>query len=348
MARLRLIGALCVTVLVLAGCREAEPIPPVPAPPTQSGGDLTGEDLTVANLNVLHGHPLGADCAIGTDNCDAPGRVDVALRHVEALDCPDVVTLQEVDTRVHAVLAGAVPEICGGAYTLHLLRDDSVSLGIDQEAVLSRLPVLEERLLDLPAFPWSAHHVVLDSGLGRVDLVTTHLASGANNPVCWLADCPPHCATLDTAQVCGARVVLRYLATAVTPGGVHVVTGDLNDEPVGPVHALFIENGFADAHLVAGNPECGPDARLSCTGGGRGEPHGLYDPRALNVERIDYIMVRGAVGCPVVLDTFEDLDGDGVATGGWANLPIDPAGNAGLLWASDHSGVQADLHCAAG
>ncbi|MCC7077729.1 MAG: endonuclease/exonuclease/phosphatase family protein [Acidimicrobiia bacterium] len=300
-----------------------------------------------ANRDTPHGFWLGAfGCTPDTDNCDAPGRVDVAMRHVEAIGCPDVVTFQEVDTRVARILAQQVPVYCGGAYSIHIARNHVLTLGVEQTAVLSRLPVLEAHLLDLPSFPYIAYHVALDSDLGRVDLVTTHLPASLTNFPCLLAGCPPHCdLDDDNARECAARVVLRHLGTAAPPTSVHIVTGDFNAEPDSVTYGLFLDHFFADSHLVAGNPECDATHRESCTGGGREPPAGLYEPTALDVERIDYIMVRGTAACPVRLDTALDLDGDGTGTGNWANLPIDPPGNGGLVFASDHSGNQADIHC---
>lgn len=334
-------------VLLLAAC-DPPPIPTPPAPPPAvAGGTLPPADLTVVNLNVLHGFWLGAPaCKPETDNCDAPGRIDVLMRHIESARCPDVVTLQEVDLRVAEVLRAKVPSLCAGEYGLHILRNDALTLGVEQTAVLSRLPVVDEHLIDLPSFPYVAHHVTLDTDLGRVDLVTTHLHAGATNFPCLLAGCPHHCdLDDDDARVCSARVVLRHLGTHAPSDSIHVVTGDFNAEPGETAYSLFLDHNFDDTHLLAGNPECDETHRTSCTSGGREPPDDLYDPAMLDVERIDYIMVRGHSGCPVHVDTGADLDGDAVPTGNWANLPLDPPGAGGLVFASDHSGNAMDLHC---
>lgn len=327
-------------------------MPPEPPAATvaATADDLAGDGITIANLNILHGSIWGADCDLTSDNCDAPGRVEIAARHIEASGCPDVVTLQEVDLRVRDLLAAALDGLCEGVYTLSVYTVPSVSINVDMEGILTKLPVIDEYLLDLPAFPWSAHHVALDSGLGRVDLVTTHLASSAMNPPCLPGLCPPYCPPLsEDVKTCGARQILHYLGTSVPPDSVHIVTGDFNAEPGHIVYELFTaETFFADTHRLAGNPECSPGAAPGCTSGGRGEPDGLYDPAALSSEeRIDYIMVRGHAGCAVVVDTAADLDTDAVGTGTWADLPADPPGSGGLGWASDHSGNQADIHCTA-
>jgi endonuclease/exonuclease/phosphatase family metal-dependent hydrolase len=200
--------------------------------------------------------------------------------------------------------------------------------------VLTTMPVVDELLLDLPAIPWSAHHVVLDSPLGRLDLVTTHLASGANNPRCVDADCAPPCRDDDDVRLCGARMILEHLRTA-GGDGLWVVTGDLNAEPAEPAHRLFLDAGFSDAYAAAGHPECAPEQRRGCTGG-RGEVD-LDDPTALPTERIDYILVRSSGECAV---SFDPADVDA-----WAAAPVPPVGESRVVWASDHAGVLARLRC---
>ncbi len=295
--------------------------------------ELEPATVHIVNLNVLHGNPLGSPCDPG-DQCGAVDRIDLLSSHIARADCPEIVTLQEVDELIEELLTAEVPDLCDGSYDMRILPDPAVSLGIDREVVLTSLEVVDEVLLDLPAFPWSAHHVALESPLGPLDLVTTHLASGANNPGCAEADCMPPCADDDDARTCGARLILDHLDTEGGEG-LHLVTGDFNAEPGDPAHQLALDAGFVDAHVAAGNPECGPRQPSSCTSG-RSESD-LGDPSATSGTRIDYILVRDSTTCVAVFDP--DL------TGGWANEPVEPTGASGVVWVSDHDGVQAGISC---
>lgn len=354
LGRVRLVAIVTMVSVLAVACASDDPardagpttVPPASAaapttatPPTTAATPpdtaAGGPAISVVSLNVLHGHPLGAPECADNDQCAAPDRIDLLAGHLEAAGCPEIVTLQEVDERIEELVTGALPEVCGGAYAPHLLADPAVSLGIDREMVLTTLPVHEETLLDLPAFPWSAHHVVLDSPLGDIDLVTTHLASGSNNPPCSDSDdCQPPCGDRDDARLCGARMILDHLQRHGGEG-VWVVTGDLNAGPGEPARQLFLDAGFADAYLAAGNPECAPETAAGCTGG-RSETD-LDDPAATGTERIDYILVRNGADCAVPIDA-----GD---AGGWADQPAEPVTTGGPVWVSDHNGVRATLRC---
>ena len=339
---MRLVTILMVVSALASACSADDPpldSSPTTSPPTTAAAvpETTAADrpaVSVVSLNVLHGNPIGAPECADTDQCAAPDRIDILGGRIEAAGCPEIVTLQEVDERIDALVRSALPELCDGAYAPHLLADPEVSLGIDREMVLTTLPVGDETLLDLPAFPWSAHHLELDSPLGRIDLVTTHLASGANNPLCVDADCEPPCRDRDDARLCGARMILDHLQR--TDGdGLWVVTGDLNATPGEPAQRLFLDAGFVDAYLAAGNPECGAADGEGCTGGRSIEE--LDDPGATGTERMDYILVRDAAGCAVPFDAG--------TSGGWAERPVDGAGDGGPVWVSDHNGVRATLRC---
>jgi endonuclease/exonuclease/phosphatase family metal-dependent hydrolase len=63
-----------------------------------------------------------------------------------------------------------------------------------------------------------------------------------------------------------------------------LVTGDFNAEPVSPVHRAFADTGFADAHLILGNPPTRTFHRF------RGEG---FNPKRKDREwRIDWVLVR--------------------------------------------------------
>ena len=337
-------AGLLVVAWALFGCTDSADTSSSQVPADSEGADSEGADsesgdpqVAIVNLNVLHGNQIAVpECdnvAELADNCAAPDRIQILSDLVNS-DCPDIVTLQEVDIRIEELLNEALPQMCDGAYSLHLLAEQSVSLGIDREAILTTLPVTDETLLDLPAIPWSAHHVVLESDLGQIDLITTHLASGSNNPLCSESDCPAVCSPTDDVRVCGAKQILEHLESS---GGENlwVVTGDLNAQPGEPAHEVFVNSGFADSMLSAGNDECSPSVPEGCTGG-RSELD-LTDPSKTTTNRIDYILVKDSEACAVRHDES--------SAAGWANEPAEPVGTSGVVWASDHSGVRATLRC---
>lgn len=289
--------------------------------------------IRVATLNVLHGNELaGIECS-ADDQCHAPDRVQILGRHISAT-CPEVVTLQEVDTYMEELIRAAASGLCGGRYAVHLLADQEVTLGIDQQLVLSMLPVQSEQLLDLPAVPWAAHHLVLAAPWGPVDLVTTHLASGVNNPRCAEIACPPVCGPDDDTRTCGARQIIDHLES-VGGAGVWVVTGDLNAEPGESGQQEFLDAGFRDPVTVARLPECATTQPTWCTSGR--DALDLGDPAAVTSERIDFILVRSGTDCAV------EPGPDDVHP--FAHEPVEPVGSAGLVWASDHDGVALTIGC---
>ncbi|MFV0317751.1 MAG: endonuclease/exonuclease/phosphatase family protein [Microthrixaceae bacterium] len=290
--------------------------------------------VQIASLNVLHGNPIAAPECAESDQCGAPDRVALLMRHIEESGCPQVVTLQEVDTRMEELIDAALPEVCDGAYTSSLLADQAVSLGIDREMILTTLSIESETLLDLPTVPWSAHHAVIDSPLGPIDLVTTHLASGSNNPLCTETECAPVCEPTDDARLCGARQIVDHLESA---GGnaLQIVTGDLNERPGEAAHQLFLDAGFADAWAQARMSECEESGDEGCTSGLSSED--LTDPVAQTESRIDYILVKPSPECAVNLSE-QDVSG-------WANEPADPVGQSGIVWVSDHTGLIATIAC---
>ena len=52
----------------------------------------------------------------------------------------------------------------------------------------------------------------------------------------------------------GARLIVRQLNELTGKELPVLVTGDFNAEPGSPVHRIFTDAGFGDAHLLAGNP----------------------------------------------------------------------------------------------
>lgn len=310
------------------------------APPPTSTAPPAASDVTMVTMNVLH----GLSCDEGTDSCQAPDRLRLLWREIEAAGCPDLVGLTEIGPRQGELVPAELPSLCGGRY--ELIWDPVAQVQeFDRQMILSALPVLEHGYVDLAAFPWGAHWVKVQTGAGVVDFATTHFASSVNNPPCTPDICPPPCETGVETGTCHAVQLVEFLRERGTPGGTWIVTGDLNAEIDDPRLAPLLDAGYVDVWTLAGNPECDPATGEGCTcciePGDDGA--GFRDPTMRRSERIDFILVRvDQPGCRAVLDGPDDPDGDGTGTGPFAFAAADPPVN-GVLWPSDHSGVQADL-----
>jgi endonuclease/exonuclease/phosphatase family metal-dependent hydrolase len=170
------------------------------------------KSVEVANLNLFH----GIDCVpVRGDQCRLAERVELLFKHLAAIGCPDIVTLQEIVDRdsVMLLVAGmpvtigpltsaraliqaqleSLAEVCGFAYTLlYQPVPGTLFEGSDEELILSRYPILQSdiRLLHsalfsptIPALQFFARHVLfarIDHPAGPIDVFTTHLASSAD------------------------------------------------------------------------------------------------------------------------------------------------------------------------
>ncbi len=307
------------------------------APPPAACPDV---DLTLVNLNILH----GLSCPPGTDACRWPERAALLLDWIEAAGCPDVVTLQEVRTRQDAGLRAALPETCGGAYT--------ALSGEGEGMILTRVPTVAVDEVPLDGGFRSVLHARLDHPSGPVDVYTTHLAArldGAREPCA--AGCPAAClaAGAATRRDCQGVQVAALAESRSDPAGVAVVAGDFNEAPGSFVHARFVENGWLDTHLAAGNAECDPSNGLGCTSGRADDALAqLESPVNHQVERIDFVFATPRAGCRI--EPAGDADGDGTTTGPFANRPNPFAPACGpaplpICWPSDHGGAQLDFVC---
>jgi endonuclease/exonuclease/phosphatase family metal-dependent hydrolase len=322
------------------------------------GGDNTidiratadAPDVTVASLNVLHGitcPPETADCRLGD-------RQDLLFDWIESIHCPDVVILQEVTgPRVIAAVTERVATRCGGAY--QLLAPPSP---VGQNFILTRHPVLqtnEDRLMAGLRILW---HAQIDHPTGIVDVFNTHLAAGIDLQPCDDA-CPQECrdAGATNSRECQAIQVAALTQQRAAPGSLRVLGGDFNANPASFVYRHMVqENGWVDAYLVAGNPECDPESGIGCTAGREDQALIDMESPANGVRgRIDYLFVQwpgveSNSACTYALDSRRDEDGDGLATRIFADDPNPFASTCGPLpeaicWPSDHEGMQADINC---
>jgi endonuclease/exonuclease/phosphatase family metal-dependent hydrolase len=261
-----------------------------------------------------------------------PGACGAARPALDEGGCPDLVGLQEANEAVLDALRPELDDACDGRYEVAFDGDD----GVDREVVLTTLPVLGSERIRLAGPLRTALWVRVAAEVGVVDFVTTHLASGSDDRPCDERLCPPPCDPAGSLNTCQAVQVLRFARRVAHEDGVVVLGGDLNASADEPAVAAVRRAGFEDTHLAAGNPEC--DARTGdrCTSGrADGALGDLTDPSSRQQERIDYLFVGGRRSC----DTR-------APTGLFNAAPADPPGAGGLVFPSDHTGVEATLSCA--
>ncbi len=284
----------------------------------------------MVSLNVLHGLPLAGSCDADTDHCRAPERLALLWDAIESeAACPDVVALQEIGPRQEELVPDQVPALCDGRYQLLFSAEASP----DQEMILTSLPVLDDAFVDLSGFPWTGHWARLDTPAGPVDVFATHFASSALNPDCGadpLAVCSPACPEGIETGSCNAIEALAWLDDRAAGAALQLLVGDLNKPIDHPRIARLTDAGFADAWLLAGNPECDPASGAGCTCCVRGETDldGLDLAEQTFDARIDYVLARPRAGCELTVDRAEQF-----LVG-----PLDPA-TTGLVWFSDHHGI---------
>jgi endonuclease/exonuclease/phosphatase family metal-dependent hydrolase len=336
----RCLAVAVVGVLLAAGCSDDD------------GGDRTEAraprdgDLRLVSLNLLH----GILCTDG-DHCEAPDRVELLARELEAVRCPDVVALQEISPWMHDLVRDRAETLCDGGYDVVFPAIDEAY--IDVEMVLSRLPARDARREVLAQGFRRALRVTLESRMGPVDLVVTHTGTGAGSDSmgggvpCGAGRqaCPPPCDAEGTIFACQITQVAELLdGRATEDRAAGVLVGDLNLVPEAPPVRSLLEGGWVDSYVEAGNPACDPATSVGCTGG-RDDASlaSLQDPTSRERERIDYALVSPGA-CEPRFDAPEDGDGDGLGTGLFADEPATD-GPGGLAWPSDHVGVALDLSC---
>jgi len=334
----RLLSATLAAIsIALAGCGDDDDAAADPS------------DLTVANLNILH----GIFCPPGTGDCRVEDRVDLLFDWLEAADCPDVVTLQEVlGNRILGLVDDAAAQRCAGVYQVHEPPQGS------QNVTLARHPVVASNEAALSgALPRVLWHVRLDHPTGVVDVFNTHLAAGVDlgSEPC-AEPCPAECVVAGAMsnRDCQAVEVAALAESWSAADSLRVLAGDFNSTPSTFVYEHLVErSGWTDTYLAAGNPECEPASGVGCTSGRESENLDELESPASNVRRrIDFAFVQFPTGgeCRWQIDSFADRDRDGLSTGIFAGEPnpfAEPCGPLpdAICWPSDHEGMQVDLNC---
>lgn len=336
--RLRVVVLLTVAVVATSVVAAATAAPAATRP--GAAGDEAG--LRVVNYNILH----GIFCDDGAD-CQAPDRVDLFLRQLEAADCPEVVGLQEVNDNLRALFADRLPDTCGGRYRSVFTEADAN----DSELVLTTLKPGKSTILALPGGLRTASRVALAGPAGPVVLVVTHQDGDKTFPSCRddieRYRCPAPCPAGTTYSECQTILGERLAARGGPKDALRIMMGDFNVPAGTPRYARLLADGWLDSHLEAGNAECDGATGVECTAGRDDKTLTvLKDPSAREQERIDFIFVKTPRGCRPVFDPATDADGDGLGTGLFAATPATD-GPGGIVWPSDHTAVSMDVSCAA-
>jgi endonuclease/exonuclease/phosphatase family protein len=327
----KLLAAACTMVIALVACSDDSDrgghAPEGPAP-----------ELRIVTWNILH----GLFCAPETDDCQGDDRVALLGQQLVDARCPQVVALEEIDPDMYERITGA-PWLrdCGYEIVWHNMPLT------DRELVLTSLPVTGQRLKLLAGDFRTAYRVELESDLGPVVLVVTHQDGdpepGEEPRPCDTVGCPEPCPTTASVEQCQTIQVVDLAESGGGSDTLRVLTGDFNVTATNERYRLIVDGGWTDSHLEAGNRECDPATGIGCTSGRRDFlVDDLKNPDAQQIERIDYIFVKGG-GCAVRFDSAGDDDADGIGTGVFDPPATD--GPGGLVYVSDHSGISADMFC---
>lgn len=312
-------------------------------------------DITAANLNVVHGLP----CPGETEFCRLEDRIDLLGQWISFRGCPDMLAFQEVFDLASGssanLMAERLTDVCPVPYHVIYTRTNTV----DDSLLLSRYPTLSNETHSLHGPLRNALFARVDHPAGPVDIVSTHLASGADlatSPCETFFPCPEECIAAGAVTVRECQMV--QLADIVEEN--HdvdlpaLVMGDFNAVPGSFEYDHAIDQGWIDTTAAAGLAECDEITGTGCTSGREDDILIDLESPALNVDRrIDYIFLVPATTdstCSGMLDSALDADGDGIATQLFAEEPNPFAPSCGaapdpICWVSDHSGVQADVNC---
>jgi hypothetical protein len=134
---------------------------------------------------------------------------------------------------------------------------------------------------------------------------------------------------------CQGRQLLDFADDVATDDSVVIIGGDLNAVRGEPAVEVLVDGGYGDTHLLAGRPECDETTGEQCTSG-RGDDSlaDLTDPSSRQTDRIDYLLLGGPRPCSVA-----------ERTGLFNGEPVDPPGDGGLVFPSDHTAVIATVVC---
>ncbi len=324
--------------LVLASLAPVASGASVASASTPAKNHQAADSVRIVNLNLLH----GTFCPPETELCQAEDRVALLGQQLEAADCPEVVGLQEINQNLADILDVTRKTLCGGDYKIAF---GGKTTSLDTERVFTTLPIKSTKVIKLVGGFRTASRVVLSSPLGPLVIVVTHQDGDRESVVPGCKICKPPCSTDEPILECQTVASASLAEEGKPKDAVRVLMGDFNVNATSARYQNLLADGWVDAYIAAGNPECDPLTGVGCTSGRDDKSiETLKDPNAKESERIDFVFVKGSKRCTVTFDPADDGNDNGLGTGLFGATPaVD--GPGGLVWTSDHTGVSADLRC---
>jgi endonuclease/exonuclease/phosphatase (EEP) superfamily protein YafD len=210
----------CLAVLALAACGSSQPVVMTSlasAPAALPVAPQEPRALRVMSYNVnfgLAGDPEGAAAITAA--------------------APDIVLLQETDPGWEVALVDTL----GGTYPHHRFEPppDWPAGGM---GILSKYPIVSADILPSTAGPFFAWRLVVDSPLGRIQLLDVHLKPPMSDSGSWVVG---FFSTRDNRL----SEAMQH-AQSLDPSLPTIIAGDFNEESSGRALAYFDEQGYVDA-----------------------------------------------------------------------------------------------------
>jgi endonuclease/exonuclease/phosphatase (EEP) superfamily protein YafD len=148
---------------------------------------------------------------------------------------PDIVLLQETNE----VWERAITDKLGARYAHRRFQGPTGTWAAGGMGILSRYPIVALDQLDAPGALFFAWRVVVDSKLGRIQLVNVHLRPPMSDGGSWVVG-------YFTTRADRLREIEHHLA-ALDPKLPTIIAGDFNEEGDGRAIERLKAIGFADA-----------------------------------------------------------------------------------------------------
>lgn len=276
------------------------------------GGGGAGEELLVVNQNILHGITDEDPEAQPYDRFEE--RIELLAGALAELQ-PDIIFLQEVyrDPESYPDVEAILLAALGDEYTAVFgdIVGSGIGVGSIGQLTITRLPVVSSENHFIGGVR-SIHHVALQAESGVIDVYDAHLEGTE----------PDRQLAIDEIED-----ALAFIEETRSGTGPVIFAADFNAVPEDPSIQMVLEAGFVDALAAGGDATCEAAGDPGCTSDT--EPLG-DNPENLTSRRIDYIFVMSG----------EELSIDVKQAELFGNAPVAIA-DGGLLWISDHIGVQA-------
>ncbi|MCH8902088.1 MAG: endonuclease/exonuclease/phosphatase family protein [Chloroflexi bacterium] len=278
-----------------------------------------GSELLIVNYNILHGL---TDEDLEAQPFDRVAeRIEIIASQLAELR-PDIVTLQEIFVNKpegYPDIRGILLAALGGEYTavfggLNGAPIDGGGLG---QMTFTRLDIrsTENRSVGLVQVSVGSvravHRVTVETESGLIDIYNAHLEGTEPDPQLAIDE---------------IERVLAFIEETRSGTGPVILAGDFNATPDDPAIQALLAAGFVDVLVAGGDATCEGVGDPGCTSG---TPPLGDNPEILTSRRIDYIFILPG--------TEFSLDARQASL--FLNAPA-TLDDGGLLWASDHIGVQ--------